>query len=510
MNKLLVNSLVFVTSLLVGGTYAFSTNNPKALNETNNVSLENIEISEFDSFDENNVILSFGAISDTHLDDATSAPTRMLDNTIDYLVELNGGNPLTSLVIGGDLVENTYQEAVGVYTDFNVFANYIQSKLDPNETSLFYTMGNHDIDPTQTKGADCKNVPSNYYKILTANGYEGYFKDDVDKDLYKANPAVVNGNRHAVINGIHFISVSPDYFWMPSESFSEETMTWLKETMDSIVEDENYNNEPIFVVSHSAIADSVRVSTNLNNTYDDMEEFFNNYPQTIYLGGHIHNLITDEYSIEQRGFTMIDLGSTKYSSTTNYLYDSSSSWGSGKYYDNNIGTVNISSGSFVQVDAYGNVKFTRFLVTDDESIKGLVDTPWIIPAPKADKSHLLPYNDQYRINNNEAPVFDENANVFVTQYTKDGNKGIKVAIPAASDDEYVEYYKVTLKTVYGNEILTKNYQTVSYKERVGVPVSPLRIYDFGTLPVGEYVVEVYAADVWHALSKPLYTVVVVE
>lgn len=108
MNKLLVNSLVFVTSLLVGGTYAFSTNNPKALNETNNVSLENIEISEFDSFDENNVILSFGAISDTHLDDATSAPTRMLDNTIDYLVELNGGNPLTSLVIGGDLVENTY------------------------------------------------------------------------------------------------------------------------------------------------------------------------------------------------------------------------------------------------------------------------------------------------------------------------------------------------------------------------------------------------------------------
>ena len=54
------------------------------------------------------------------------------------------------------------------------------------------------------------------------------------------------------------------------------------------------------------------------------------------------------------------------------------------------------------------------------------------------------------------------------------------------------------------------YDRESYKERVGVPVSPLRIYDFGTLPAGEYVVEVQAADVWHALSKPLYTVVVVE
>ena len=36
------------------------------------------------------------------------------------------------------------------------------------------------------------------------------------------------------------------------------------------------------------------------------------------------------------------------------------------------------------------------------------------------------------------------------------------------------------------------------------------IFDFGEVPSGEYVIEVRAGDVWHALSEPISAVYVVE
>lgn len=513
--------LTFLTSLLIGGTACSNESLQKDKNlkinkineyvETNNIEANSdFDTTQFDYFDEDNVALSFGAISDTHLDNATQTPTNLLRNTIDYLEELNGNKPLETLLIGGDLVENTYQEAVGVYTDFQVFADFIHERLDPEETSIFYTMGNHDIDPTQTKGSDCDNVPSNYYQILTANGHEGYFRHDVNKDDYVTNPASVNGNRHAVVNGYHFISISPKYFWTPANAFTEETIDWLKETLNAIVEEDA--TKPIFVTSHSAINNSVRLSSNEENVYSDIESILNNYPQVIYMGGHIHNIITDEYSIEQRGFTMMDLGSTKYTSTFNTMYDKNYKWANkgGQLYDNNIGTILISSGCYVQVDVHGNVKYTRFLVNEDESLKGTVAEPWIISAPQEDKSHLLRYNDNYRISKNTAPQFKENASIYISSYLKNDKNNARIVVSAAEDDQYVEYYQISLKTVFGKTIYSKNLQNFYYKYVIGNPMPEEHIFDFGEVPSGEYVIEVRAGDVWHALSEPISTVYVVE
>lgn len=514
-----IYSLTFLLGLLIGGTSCSSNTLTKEKELKNNINNQietkeettfNFDSSEFDYFDEENVVLSFGAVSDIHLDNATKSPSNMLNNVIDYLEELNGNKPLTSLLIGGDLAENTYQEAVGVYDDFKVVADFMHNRLDPEETSIFYTMGNHDIDPTQTKGSDCDNVPSNYYKLLTANGHEGYFKHDVNKDDYIANPDSVTGNRHAVINGHHFISISPKYFWTPANAFTTETINWLKDTLDEIVEEDA--TKPIFITSHSAIANSVRLSSNEENVYSDIESILNNYPQVIYMGGHIHNIITDEYSIEQRGFTMMDLGSTKYTSTFNKMYDQNYKWADkgGTLYDNNIGTIMISSGTYMQVDVHGNVKVTRFLVNEDKSIRGIVNEPWIISAPKADKSHLLRYNDDYRIARNEAPSFKEDAMVYLSSYTKNDKNNLKVVVSAAEDDQYVEYYKVSLKTVFGKTIYSKNFQNFYYKYVIGNPTPSEHIFDFGEVPSGEYIVEISAGDVWHALSEPISTVYVVE
>jgi len=526
MKKINIYSLAFVSALLISGTgCSQSANTPekkevKIVNNENYTEIINavsqddtkphIDTTKFDYFDEENVTLSFGAISDTHLDDGSSSPTNLLNNTIDYLEELNGGEPLTSIVIGGDMVDNTYQEPVGVYTDFQVFADFMHERVDSTKTSLFYTMGNHDIDPTQTKGSDCDNVPSNYYKLLVEGGNEGYFQHDVYKDDYIADPTSVTGNRHAVINGIHFISISPKYFWLPENAFTEETINWLIETLDSIVAEDA--SQPIFIVSHSAIYDSVRLSSNEENVYSDIEAILNNYPQVIYMGGHIHNIITDELSIEQRGFTMLDLGSTKYTSTFNTMYDKNMKWANkgGTLYENNIGSIQISSGCYVQVDVHGNVKFTRFLVNEDLSLKGVVNEPWIIPAPQEDKSHLLKYNDEYRMSINEAPTFNDDAILYPSSYTKDGANNVKIVISAADDDQYVEYYQVSLKTVYGNTIYTKNFQNFYYKYVIGNPMSDVHIFDFGAVGKGEYVIEVRAGDVWQSLSEPISVVYVVE
>lgn len=466
------------------------------------------DISDFNYFDEENVTLSFGAVSDTHLATSSGTPTVLLGNVLDILEELNGNKPLTGLLIGGDMVDTTYQTTGEVLSDFDVFTKFIHERIDPEKTSLFYTMGNHDIDPTQNRAEDCENVPQYYYNYLGSD----YFKADVNYEDYVAGTKVT-GNRHAIINGYHFISVSPKYFWMETNAFTQETIDWLTNTLDAIVAENP--NQPIFVTSHSAIVNTVRVSDNENNSYRDLEKILSPYHQVVYMAGHIHNLITDDLSIEQRDFTMIDLGSTKYSSAYNYIYASNYKWGPGTlssrlYYDNKGETLNVGSGSYVEVDKHGNVKITRFMVDASKTLKGVVEEPWIIPSPKSDKSHLLKYRDDYRIENNEAPKFNENSRVAFSKAYRNADELVKVNITPATDDKYVEYYRVNVKTIYGQDIYDKFFQTHYYKYLLGEKEPEFFSFELGSLNPGTYVIEVQAADVWGALSEPITTIHVVE
>ena len=476
-----------------------TTNSSFVLPETPN-------IDDADYFNEENVVLSFGAISDTHLSATSKIPTNLLDNVISYLEELNGNKELTGLVIGGDLVDTTWETNTRTLTDFEEFSSYIKNRIDPNKTTLFYTLGNHDIDPTSVRGEDALNVPQYYFEDL---GHK-YFKNDVNYQDYLGGTKVT-GNRHAIINGYHFLSISPKYFWMPNGAFTQESLLWLTNTLDAIVE--KNPNQPIFVLSHSPIEDTARLTQNNMWIYHELEDVLRPYHQVIYMSGHIHNLISDELSIEQRDFTMIELGSTKYSSAFNTITSSNSMWANfngGTKYDNDIGNLMIGSGSYVEIDSEGNVKITRILVNEDESIKGVFGEPWIIPAPKMDKTHLLKYRDDYRIEHNQAPVFNEDASLVTTTFIQDDAHNVRLTLSSADDDQYVEFYQITLKTIYGQTIYSKYYQTFYFKYVTGNQMPKAQIYDIGNIAPGTYVIEVKAGDVWGALSEPISTSIVIE
>lgn len=458
------------------------------------------------SFDENNVVLSFGGITDTHCNAYNSKYRKAMGKMINYLEELNGNSPLDALVIGGDLVDTTWSTVGTNLADFSEFAAEIHDKINPDKTALFYTMGNHDVDPTDKRGADCVNVGKYYFNYL---GKE-YFKNDVGyEEMYdefgKATDKVTN-NRHMILNDHHFIAITPSYFWNIDNAFSQESIDWLRKNLDAAVAADP--NKPIFVVSHAAIMNSVRYSSNEYWAYRDLEGILADYPQVVYLSGHIHNMISDELCIEQRKFTMVDLGSTKNSGTFNNYMDGNYKWNNytGTYlYDNSIGSIEVSSGAFFQIDKYGNIKISRFLVNADESIKGTIK-PWYIDSPKKDLSHLIRYNDEYRMAINEKPKFKKE-DLLLTSMRDDNCVAI---VPSAVDDEYVEYYQFTLKTIYNQTIWSKQYQTFYYKEVVNGIKSECSMFNLGKISSGRYILEVRAGDVWHATSDSLVTALTIE
>ena len=457
------------------------------------------------SFDENNVVLSFGGITDTHCNPNYPKYRKAMGNMIDYLEELNNNSPLDGLVIGGDLVDTTWSTEGTNLVDFKEFTAEIHDKIDPDQTALFYTMGNHDVDPTSTRGEDCANVGKYYFNYL---GKE-YFKNDVNylemfDESGQATDKVTN-NRHMVLNNHHFIAVTPKYFWNIDNAFTEETITWLRNALSDAAKEDP--SKPIFVVSHAPIMNSVRASENENWAYRDLENVLSDYPQVVYLSGHIHNLIADSLCIEQRNFTMVDLGTTKNSGSFNTYETGNYKWNNYEgdyYYENAIGSIDISSGAFFQVDNKGNIKISRFIVNADESIKGVLK-PWYIDSPKEDLSHLVRYNDEYRKATNERPYFKDDGALLISQ--RDNN--CVATVSSAFDEEYVEYYQFTLKTIYGQTIWSKQYQTFYFKDLVNENTSP-KLFNLGNISEGKYLLEVRAGDVWHAVSDPLVTVLKVE
>lgn len=436
-------------------------------------------------FDETNVVLSFSAFSDIHQQKNLSQPSEKLIHAFDFVKELNGGEDIDVAVIAGDLTEWTYKMRNEDYSDtynvdIEVLKETLEHALNLDKTNVFYALGNHD------SGSEClgreymSKMPGLFYRML---GEKFFAADTPDSDPE-------SGRRHAVVNGYHFLSVEPDTYWT-AHGYSDETLEWLESALEKITRENP--RQYVFIVAHPPLSDTVFLSRKTSCYDSDVRKVLENYPQTIYFSGHVHNVLQDETQISQDGFfTAMDCGSVKYTSAMNSMNEF------GKLFDNSIGsrTDDFSQGLFVQADGNGNVRVTRCDFVNDRIIK----QPWDLPRPKKDNSHLDAYDNQRRKDANVAPVFSEEANVSVREIAD----GISFQWDAATDDDMVRYYTIKLYSVDASgkkeKYKTYNMATFTYLYDSAEDMPKRESFTLSGDFSGDWYYELTAVDVWNAES----------
>lgn len=420
------------------------------------------------TFHEDDIRLTFASMSDSHIG-YQQQQTDTLRRALSYV---KGHYSVDALYFHGDQTQDGKEEQA------KQFLSLVKEFYEPTETAFIITNGNHD-----TYWSGCMSTEGFY----NAYGPEVY---TFDKDLEAAK----SGNRHVVVNGYHFISVNIASYLGANgfDRITEATRSWLKTTLAEIVKEEG-GDVPIFISSHSPQTDTVWGSESdsvvgkwgSTDVYDDL---LGNYPQAILFSGHTHMAINDERAINQTAYTQIHAGST--SDAVININQMASDIPDNRSY---------SDGMIVEVDGEGNVRVTRL----DFKMASVIKQPWIIPAPKADKSHLTVYSAETRAAANTAPAFEGTIEALFKTQTE-----LKVSFPKAVDDDMVFRYTVKIKKD-GNEQNSATFYSpfFDYPDLTKLPETVS--YTFTSFNVQRpFTVEIYATDGYGLISEAFTTEVV--
>lgn len=347
------------------------------------------------TFDDSDVVLRFAALSDTHNHNVEKALQK---------VSTWGGKSLDACVVAGDITEAV--EYQGLTHEIPQVKKCFEDNL-PASVSIFLALGNHD-----------SSAGSNATTFYDGLG-ERFYGAVLDKAYTRTT-----ANAHAVIGGYHFIAIETDY---GKEIVPAATVQYLSDTLESITSDPSYHGEYIFLVSHVSMANTVAGCSPI----DTLTPLLANYPQVIALTGHSHHTLYDELNIMQTDYTTVCLGSVSYTPFEERTYLESLQHGLIE------GSYDLSVGSIVEVDGSGNVKITRIDFAKDAEIA----QPWILSAPKADKTHLLAYPQERKTTLASAPTFGSDAKIDASFSSA---KSVKITFDTATDDDYVEYYRIEL------------------------------------------------------------------
>ena len=435
---------------------------------------------EYREFYDDQIVLSFAAVSDTHvsfskkLDDATAKKFIAAMDQLKAKALENDPDGLDAVLIVGDLINGYLSDDKGYYT--TTFKTLYEKEFDVNEVPLIYCLGDgHDLSWKDDKV---------YIQRLIDRLGEAYYQTDIEPEL------ISEGTRHCVVNGYHILSLEPCSRY--PITYTAKTKEWLDKTLAEITEKDP--NSYVFVITHPMI-EGTTYGSNFDLTSGswatkDLTTILEKYPQVITFGGHLHYPVNDERSIMQQGFTAVGTGAVYYlCAEPEYV---------GMSGNNVPDAYNCSQGLLVQVDAKGNVKITRMDFKNEQVIK----EPWILSAPDAEGTNLTKYTEAGRMAVNTAPTFDVAPEVTVSN-DGTGKGNVLVRIHAAKDDDVVHHYTVKVKNLSNDAVKTYKYLTDFYM--VG-DISQMKSevqYTITGLSGGkEYDIIVTAVDCWGVESEP--------
>lgn len=378
-------------------------------------------------FDENNIILSFAAVSDTHITgESTDDSEPKFRRAITQICEKAKahGRDIDVFLVAGDLIDRSWKEPEMQMQAFK----RIYSSL--SKAPLFYCLGaSHDL----YWGSESeKEFIAKFRKYLG----EENFVFDVDVE------SIAKGNRHAVINGYHFIALEPN--GRGPITYPEETKKWLSDILERTKDDGKY----VFIMTHPMITDTCYGSLlGPDWATEDLTPVLSKYPNAVVFGGHLHFPLQDERSVMQKDFTSVGCGSVRYMAIEDAAYENMM----GKTVMRD--SYRVSNGHLCEVDKNGTLRITRIDFANNEQIK----SPWVLPAPQKDRSHLGVYSPE-RAEGATSPYFSEDFNATAFSEEADGKKVLVLTFSAARDDDTVHHYTVTLSQEDGK---TKEYRILA-------------------------------------------------
>lgn len=381
------------------------------------------------SFDENNIVLSFGAVSDTHVySSPTDGDAEKFKTAITQL-KARSNNNLDALLVAGDCSGDGTDDAL------QNFQNVAYSNL-PASTRLFAIGGNHD-------GAD---QDQQLLSKLMGN-----------TELAKAVPTctaadLAQGDYHTVIKGYHFIGMSMKGFVGDTDAYD---LDWLKVQLAAAKADDP--NKPIFLTMHGPAYDTI-YGSHMDDNYETTAgpgskwndttiiPVLKDYPQTVVFSGHSHYPLNPETSIMQTTFTQVGTASVANMSNDPFYIDTDSS-------TNNMDSFQVSQGNLVQVDKNGVIRITRCDFSQDKTIR----SPWVFPTA-TDSSKFIYTKD--RGSNFEAPQFPDSSAIKAsfTKVTTPNKVFINMTFTnAVSKQDIVQYYKVDITSPDDSTVYYSNY-----------------------------------------------------
>ena len=402
-------------------------------------------------FDESNIVLQFGAVSDIHIGRSGTGLNTVLwakdayKTLRDVALQYNEKG-LDAVLASGDLTNNGTPEQV------KEFAEIYETVFDPKEVPLIFSLGNHDVNT----GSSYNKADMDFEQFYAAMGQE-YRQYEKDSDL-------ANAGVHQVVNGYHFLALNPiDETYRNSlansANYAKETKEWLDKMLAKITRENP--NQYVFISTHPIM---YRMAYGGEHTYTttawftrELNEILRKYPQAVIFGGHVHFPISSDVSIMQDGYTSLQCGSVNYMSNED-----------GEYRDSNsavslVDRETVHSGYLVQVDGSGNVRILRLNFGYKKEIK----YPFVLKAPQEDGSHLLDYGwDRGSAPKNQAPVLAEDAITVIDNSAEVGNGltvDAKVVFKAATDDDQVHAYALTVRNEEGLIIETERILADFYK-----------------------------------------------
>jgi Icc-related predicted phosphoesterase len=404
-------------------------------------------------FDDKNIVLQFAAVSDVHVARNAAAQGRV-QSAFEQLKEaalLYTDKGLDAVVIAGDLTDDYGSNQDVKAGEIQKLKTAYENVFGTTPTvPMIYGLGNHDHDFERAGGAG-----SDLATFINVMGNK-----DVHTKYDVACSDSAHGSRHSVIGNYHFLFLEPITYGCTGADdtgakYYAETKAWLDAELKAITE-ANPNNY-VFVVTHPMIYGTVYGSELLTSGIywytKDITDILSKYPQAVTFGGHLHFPLNDERSIMQTAFTALGCGSVQYMALEDGGYDGMAS--ATTMPDNQ----QVSSGYLVQVDASGNVRFIRM----DFQNKTTIKDPFIIEAPKADKSHLEKYSKN-RANTNATPTLSPDA-ITIKDNSSDPKAdvlNVEIEFLAGTDDDVIHHYLLEVKekgvVIETHKILTDFYR----------------------------------------------------
>ncbi len=403
-------------------------------------------------------VLRFAVCSDVHIttlhDIETERFAALFDTAYAYC-DTQTYRSLDAVIVAGDFANDGRSAQMEVFRD--TAAAHMRE-----ETALLDVMGNHEY------------------------GIQG------GRAAYET---VLGGplRKHAVINGFHFIGVSPEKEGgtrgEKANTYDENVAAWLEEELKAAAADDP--EKPIFTFQHHPLSGTVYGSG--GDAADLLIPLYAAYPQVINFAGHSHAPLNHPKAVWQDSFTAVATG------TLSRLYVP------GGLSDGGAPSRKSFAGYWiVETDANNRVRLMAYDIltgdffetpsnTDEEGTKLIyrIDCPSDPSTFDHTSARVSPVTE---------PRFPEGSEI--TFQIRSGGR-VTVRIPQALDDQAIVSYRLVLDRTGENgriERRTYRFSSCFYLEPMPDSVS---FAISGLLAGTEYEVTVYPVNAYDRSGKPL-------